>query len=190
MSIVKDLTIRLGGKYYADTTKKVHSPEGTFIYHNGHGIIEHKQFKIEIFLSSNMGVRPAETRDGSPYKIVLTVPFELKTNLSIFPKSFLEKLLRRFAPQLKNSIEANSQLNNYKIKCDIELAKSIFRNQLLSEKISNHDIFISTRVLSKNSKISLRPNESVTELYELRELYEIMESLGKVIVDNRSFVEY
>ena len=188
MNILEKLINDLDGDYHQDDLKKRHTTGGAFISQNSYGIIKKENYSIKIYCYDNMGVRAVNTLDGSPFKIVLILPFVLKKAQSIFPKSFFQKMFS--VPISKNVLSVNAKrlLKKYNLKGNKELTNCILNDSILTEILPNHILYITTKIQNGDSILSLRPNESVTTVKELRELYDIMNRLGQVVFEHKQRV--
>ncbi|MHA7843214.1 MAG: hypothetical protein ACX93I_07840 [Winogradskyella sp.] len=184
MNIVEELTYILKGKYFSEDLRSVTTPGGTFISQNSYGIIRNKGYIIKIYSYNNMGVRVANTYDGSPFKIVLILPLKMKKSLSIYPKSSLKKLVGYAIGN--SSINGNNIiLKNYSLKGNRKIIDLILKDPFLVKEIPMHKIYISSKIGEESSYFSLRPNESATTVNELKKLYDIMDRLGIIISGGR-----
>ncbi|WP_299249745.1 hypothetical protein [uncultured Aquimarina sp.] len=186
MNIVEELTKDLGGNYYQDDQKKGYTPGGTFISKNSYGLIKKENYLMKIYCFENMGIRAVNTIDGSPFKITLIIPFSLKKQQSIFPKSFFQKIISR-TPTSNNTLSnhAKKVLKKYSLKGNKELTNYILNDPFLTEILPNHILYITTKIENDISILNLRPNESVTTAIELNQLYSIIDRLGEVIFKHR-----
>ncbi|MDH7448455.1 hypothetical protein [Aquimarina sp. 2201CG14-23] len=189
MSILEKLVNNLDGDYYLDDQKKGHTPGGSFISQNSYGIFKKENYSIKIYCFDNMGVRAVNTFDGSPFKIILILPFALKRAQSIFPKSFFQKIIN--IPTSKNILSNNAKilLKKYNLKGNKELTNYILNDSFLTEILPNHILYITTKVENDTSILNLRPNESVTTTGELEILYKIMNRLGEIIYEHKSILK-
>lgn len=189
MDIIKQLTDSHNGQYFEEELKKANTPGGAFISQKSYGYIKKDNYSIKIYSFANMGVRVPDTRDGSPFKIVLILPFVLKRPLSIFPKTFFQKIIGNSIPKSMLSPNAKALLKKYSLNKNKELTNYILTDSSLSKLISNHKIYLSTNIGDNNSTLSLRPNESVIEVEDLKALYDIMDRLGEIIIEHKSILK-
>ncbi len=189
MDIVKELIELLDGEYESDGIKKGHTPSGAFIMHNSCGVIKRKDYAIKIYNFDDMGVRAVNTLDGSPFKIVLILPFPLNKSLTVFPKTFFQKIFGDAIPKATLSLSAKGLLKKYSIKGNKQLSSYILSDSLLTEIIPKHILYITTSIQKNNTTMSLRPNESVVTAEELRVLFNIMDCLGKIIIEHKSILK-
>lgn len=185
MDIVKELVNSLNGEYESEGVKKGHTTSGAFISHNSYGLVKKEEYSIKIYNFSNMGVRAVNTLDGSPFKIVLIIPFALKNAQTIFPKSFFQKLLPDSRPKVTLSPQAKDLLKKYSLNGNKELTRYILKDSNLAATITNHKVYIATNIQGNQSTLSLRPNESATTKDHLKVLYDIMDSIGIIIIKNK-----
>jgi hypothetical protein len=185
MSTLKNLIDLLGGKYFEAEIKKGHTPGGTFISQNSSGLITKENYSIRIYCFSNMGTRGTGVFEGSPYKLVISFPFTLKNNQTIFPKTFIQKILSKLNKNKNRSREAQYLLKKYSLKGNRVLTNCILNDSFLTKTIPNHTIYISSKNEDKNSFISLTPNESILTVEDLKALYIIMNRLAEIIVKNK-----
>ena len=188
MNTLKNFIDELGGKYFEEELKKGYTPGGTFISQNSFGLITKKSYSIRIYCFSNQGTRDAGTFEGTPYKLVLSFSFTLKYNLTIFPKSFTQKILSTLNQNKSRSREAQSLLKKYSLKGNRALTNCILKDPFLTQIIANHAIFISSKTHDKKLVISLTPNESILTVEDLKALYLIMDRLAEIIVENKSIL--
>ena len=190
MNTLKNLIEELGGKYFEEELKKGHTPGGTFISQNSYGLITKKSYSIRIYCFSNEGTRDSGTIEGTPYKLVLSFPFKftLKYNLTIFPKSFIQKILSTLNQSKNRSREAQSLLKKYNLRGNRALTNCILKDPFLTQIMPNHAIYISSKTHDKKSVISLTPNESILTVEDLKALYLIMDRLAEIIVENKSIL--
>ena len=189
MEITNALIIDLGGEYFNEGLKKVTSPDGSFINQNSFGIINKKECSIKIYCFDNKGVRASGTFDGSPFKISLILPFEISQKISIFPKSFFNGVIMPLIfPSLKK-VESKNFSKKFKLNGSREFKNYFLRHDHLPKMVSIHNIYISSRIEKDFSILSLRPNESVITKEELKVLYDIMDELGKLIIQNKQVLK-
>jgi len=188
MNTLNELIDLLNGEYSEEEVKKGHTPGGTFISQNSQGTIKKEKYTIKIYCFSNKGIRDSRTRDGSPYKIVLILPLELKKPQTIFPKTFFQKLTSN--SMMKNSLtkSAKQLLKKYSLNENRELANYILNDSFLTENLPKHNLYISSDIQKKISTLNLRPNESVIEVEDLKKLYDIMNRLGEIIIEHKSIL--
>jgi hypothetical protein len=187
MDILEKLANDIGGNYNKDDLKRRHSPGGAFISQNSYAIFKKEKYVIKVFCFDNMGVRAASTIDGSPFKIVLIIPFSLKSHLSIFPKSFFQKLISSLSSK-SNSVQGEKLLKKYSLKGNRELRNYILKDSNLSKSISEHIVYVRSDIKNKFTLLSLRPNESVTTKEDLKALYNIMDRMGNIIIENKTIL--
>lgn len=185
MNTLKNLIDLLDGKYFEKEIKKGHSPGGTFISQNSYGLITKENYSIRIYCFHNLGTKTPGLFEGSPYKLVISLPFTLKKNQTIFPKTFIQKILDTLNQFKSRSKEAQYLLKKYSLKGNKALKNFILKDSLLTKIIPNHKIYISSKTNNKNSIINLTPNESILTIEDLKALYIIMNRLAEIIVENR-----
>jgi|GEM_PF-2567235 len=189
MGITEALILDLEGEYFSEGLKKATTHYGSFISQNSFGIVNKEEYAIKIYCFDNKGTRVSGAYDGSPFKVSLILPFELNQKASINPKSFFSGILMPFIfPSLINNENKNFS-KQYKISGSKGFKNYFLKNHYLQKMISAHNIYISSRIEGGFSIISLRPNESVVTKEELKELYDIMDELGKLISSNKQVLK-
>jgi len=188
MSLLKKFIELLGGKYFEAEIKKGHTPGGTLISQNSSGLITKESYSIRIYCFSNMGTKDPGAFEGSPYKLVISFPFTVKKNQTNIPKTFIQRVLSTLNKNKSRSREAQYLLKKYSLKGNRVLTNYILNDSFLTEMIPNHTIYISSKNEDKSSFISLTPNESILTIEDLKALYNIMNRLAKVILENKSIL--
>ncbi|GAB5566106.1 MAG: hypothetical protein Wins2KO_31690 [Winogradskyella sp.] len=178
--IVEELINDLKGEYFREDKKNVITPGGSFISQNSYGIINKKEYSVKIYSQNNLGIRAANTYDGSPFRILLILPFNLNEPFQIFPKSFYKKMINSLF-KTKTSV-SNILLTRYNFKGSKRIFSFIEKDMFLINEIVNHEIYISSHSKDDSFYISLRPNESVITMEELKKLYSIIDKLGEIMI--------
>lgn len=189
MDILEALTLELNGTYQAEQKKSVNTPIGKFSSQNSFGIIRKEEYSIKLYCYNNSGVRAVNAIDGSPFKVVLILPFTLKNPVSIYPKTFFQKIFGDSISKTTLSPNAKGLLKKYSIKGSKKLASYILSDDLLTEVIPEHILYITTSIQKNISTISLRPDESVVTSGELKELFSIIDRLGKIISQHKQVLK-
>ena len=186
MDIIEELILELNGSFKKSDINRGFTATGLYISENNSGLIKKEKYSIKIDGFYNLGSRAAYTRDGSPFKISLILPFILKNSISIFPKTFIQKLIGSTIQTKTLSEGAKKLLKNYKLTGNKDLVYYILSDSNYSEQISEHKLYISTNIQDKFTSISLRPNESVITLEEIKVIYNLMDKLGVIVIDHKS----
>ena len=147
MEITEELITNLNGEYFKEGIKKTTSPSGALIIQNSYGIVKKKeQYSIHIYCFDNKEIRAVGTYDGSPFKVSLILPYELSQKTSIFPKYFFKSLFLPFIiPSFATKVDKKF-LKKFKIKGSEEFKSTFLKHEFLSDIISTHNLYISTRI--------------------------------------------
>jgi len=188
MNALKSLIDLLGGKYFEEEIKKGYTPGGTFISQNSYGLLQKEDYTIRIYCFSNTGTKDPTSIEGSPYKIVLSFPFILKNNLTIFPKTFTQRIFSKLRTNKIKSEKTKPLIKKYSLKGNRTLTNYILNDDLLTEELPKHDIYISSKTENEKHFVNLIPNESIFTIEDLKALYVIMDKLGEIISRNKSIL--
>lgn len=186
MDIIEELVLELNGSFKKSDINRGFTATGLYISENNSGFIKKEDYSIKLDGFYNLGARAGYTIDGSPFKISLILPFVLKNSISVFPKTFFQKIIGDSIPKKTLSEGAKKLLKKYKLTGNKELAYHILSDSNYSEQISEHKLYISTNIQDNFTSISLRPNESVITLKEIKVIYNLMDKLGIIIIDHKS----
>ena len=188
MSVLKELIGLLKGEYSEEEIKKGHTPGGTFISQNSQGLIKKDGYYIKIYCFNNMGTRASGTRDGSPYRIIFTIPLILKKSQTIFPKTLIQKMIDGLSTRTNLSEKSKPLLKKYSLKGNKEFVSYVLNDDFLTKTLPKHNVYISSSIRERTSTMALVPNESVINIEDLRILYDIMDRLGEIIVINKGIL--
>jgi len=186
MDIIEELVLEVNGSFKKSDINRGFTATGLYISENNSGFIKKEDYSIKIDGFYNLGARAGYTLDGSPFKISLILPFILKDSISVFPKTFFQKIIGDSIPTKTLSDEVKLFLKKYKIMGSKNFVSSFLLDSYLPKTVSNHILYISTNHNEKFSSIALRPNESVITIDEIREIYNIVDKLGAIIIRNNN----
>ena len=117
---------------------------------------------------------------------MLSFPFILKNNLTIFPKTFTQRILGKLT-KIKSE-KTKYLIKKYSLKGNRTLTNYILNDDLLTEELPKHDIYISSKTENEKHFLNLIPNESILTIEDLKALYVIMDKLGEIISRNKSIL--
>lgn len=185
MDIVKALIDAEGGIYNSAGEKKTYTPGGAFIVHNSSGEVIRENYKLRVYNFDQSGIRASGTYDGSPFKFVLFLPFALRDEFSIFPKTAFQKLFTRKKMKVSNP-GASAFVKRFRISGNQD-----FSLLFLSEKgptcheIAKHNLFIKATNHDGYATVTIRLNESATSVEQLKGYLDILDAIAELIINHK-----
>ncbi|PIA81748.1 hypothetical protein BFR04_13545 [Gaetbulibacter sp. 4G1] len=171
MNIFKEIASKHDGYYNEEGEKLISGPEGKLFFDAKETIIDVNGSLITIY---STGARGA-VRTADPIRIILFLKKDSRTELTIFPKSKLKKLVEFFIPgkSLKIPRKIRSQ---FSFDGNQKLINELTSDRLFIENILNEEVYI---VINKKTSqnILLTPAYGVSSLEQFDKFVEILKSI-------------
>lgn len=132
MNIIEELVEKYGGKYSAEQSKNIYTPNGRFSFNPKKGLIEINGSKFLIKINAVAGAIPI----AEPFRIILFLtqdyPFD---NLEISPLTYLQKISRFIFLSNSYPIKKQFLFRGYKPLIKVLLNDIEFYQNLIDEKV-------------------------------------------------------
>ena len=175
MNIIQELTEKYSGKYSEDLNKSVNSPIGKYTFQPKSGIIEVDGTKISISLNEVGGANPAT----EPFRMTLYLDKAYETQLTIFPKTFWNKILDALLPKrnefIPKPIRKQFWFNGHKGLLNALVSDKIFTDNILNERV-----FIKT-VKKPTHRIVLTPEFGIRDIDQFEKFVSILKRIENKI---------